>query len=345
VITDLTLENIRGISKGTLAGLSPISIFVGPNNSGKSTILDALFLGANVNPAQAIGALRARMDVSEPQRWFLRSTIGNGESSGRVTVKLDSGQDRIVNVDSKLQISISSTHEAALRLELKDLESQIGQSQRSDRHELTERKRQMMGQIAEAEKLRSQDWPVPDVILYDPRRSTNGRSLPELYTLAAESGLSDQVNGILTDLLPDVKRVELLAPQGKPVVYLSMKSGAALPVGIAGDGVRLLLRLSMELAVRKGGIALLEEPETHLHPGAIRQAARAIQAAAGRDIQIAMSTHSLELIDALLTEFPEHRERITVFRTAIDENGVLLTHRAEGNDAYDARTKIAEDLR
>ena len=101
----------------------------------------------------------------------------------------------------------------------------------------------------------------------------------------------------------------------------------------------------MELAVRQGGVALLEEPETHLHPGAIRQAARAIHAAVGRDMQIALSTHSLELIDALLAESPEQRERVTVFRTAIDENGCLLTHRAEGNEAYEARTKIEADLR
>ena len=101
----------------------------------------------------------------------------------------------------------------------------------------------------------------------------------------------------------------------------------------------------MELAVKAGGLALLEEPETHLHPGAIRQAARAIHAAAGRDIQIALSTHSLEIIDALLSEFPDKRDRVTVFRTALDNEGSLLTHQLKGPEAFDARMKISEDLR
>ena len=45
----------------------------------------------------------------------------------------------------------------------------------------------------------------------------------------------------------------------------------------------------------------MEEPEVHMHPGAIRQCARAILAAVRRGIQIVLSTHSLELIDALLS--------------------------------------------
>lgn len=97
--------------------------------------------------------------------------------------------------------------------------------------------------------------------------------------------------------------------------------------------------------MKPGGLALLEEPETHLHPGAIRQAARAIHAAAGRDIQVALSTHSLELIDALLAEVPEKRDRVTVFRTALNSDATLLTHQLKGSEAFDARMKISEDLR
>ena len=47
---------------------------------------------------------------------------------------------------------------------------------------------------------------------------------------------------------------------------------------------------------------MLEEPEVHEHPAAMRQSARAILAAIRRDIQIILSTHSVELIDALLAE-------------------------------------------
>jgi len=46
VIKTLKIENFRGIKSGRLE-LSPITILLGPNNSGKSTILEALFLAPN----------------------------------------------------------------------------------------------------------------------------------------------------------------------------------------------------------------------------------------------------------------------------------------------------------
>jgi hypothetical protein len=46
VIKRLTMEDFRGIETGSL-DLSPITILLGANNSGKSTILEALFLGPN----------------------------------------------------------------------------------------------------------------------------------------------------------------------------------------------------------------------------------------------------------------------------------------------------------
>jgi len=46
MINRLRITNFRGVKEGTLE-LSPITILLGPNNSGKSTILEALFLAPN----------------------------------------------------------------------------------------------------------------------------------------------------------------------------------------------------------------------------------------------------------------------------------------------------------
>jgi predicted ATPase len=42
VITSVTIEGFRGVREGGVEGLAPISILVGPNNTGKSTVLEAL---------------------------------------------------------------------------------------------------------------------------------------------------------------------------------------------------------------------------------------------------------------------------------------------------------------
>ena len=44
VIQSVEIKNLRGIREGKLDGLTALTILVGPNGCGKSTILDALFL-------------------------------------------------------------------------------------------------------------------------------------------------------------------------------------------------------------------------------------------------------------------------------------------------------------
>ncbi len=40
----LEIKNFKGIKEGTLEGLAQVNLLVGRNNSGKSTILDALIM-------------------------------------------------------------------------------------------------------------------------------------------------------------------------------------------------------------------------------------------------------------------------------------------------------------
>jgi len=49
MITKIEIDNFRGIREGALEGLAPLSILVGANNSGKSTALESLYLGAEAH--------------------------------------------------------------------------------------------------------------------------------------------------------------------------------------------------------------------------------------------------------------------------------------------------------
>src|SRR5208282_1385804 len=101
----------------------------------------------------------------------------------------------------------------------------------------------------------------------------------------------------------------------------------SVPATLVGDGIQSLLRLSLELAASGGGGALLEEPEVHQHPGAIRQSARAILAAVRRNIQVVLTTHSLEMIDALLgVSLDKDLENLSLYRLVL-RNGELIYSR------------------
>jgi AAA15 family ATPase/GTPase len=138
--------------------------------------------------------------------------------------------------------------------------------------------------------------------------------------------------------------LEILTEHDTPILHLVFEDHS-VPVAFAGDGLYALVQLSLELASRPQGVVLLEEPEVHEHPAAIRQAVRAILAAVRRDIQVILTTHSLELIDALLAESSEaDLERLSLYRLELD-NGRLISVRKPGPDIAFARGEIEEDLR
>ena len=109
--------------------------------------------------------------------------------------------------------------------------------------------------------------------------------------------------------------------------------------------MRLLLQQCLELAAPEGGVVLLEEPEVHMHPGAIRQIARAVLAAVERKVQVVLTTHSLELIDSLLSETKtEDLDKLSFYRLQLRE-GTLKSSRLSGGEASVARDQIQDDLR
>jgi predicted ATP-binding protein involved in virulence len=44
MIQSISINGLRGIAKGEIKELAPLTVLVGPNSSGKSTILDACML-------------------------------------------------------------------------------------------------------------------------------------------------------------------------------------------------------------------------------------------------------------------------------------------------------------
>src|SRR5207249_1263431 len=124
------------------------------------------------------------------------------------------------------------------------------------------------------------------------------RPLHELYTKAVQNGRRRDAIEIISEVFPGVTNVEILTEHGEPILHFVFDE-YSVPATLAGDGIQSLLRLTLELAASSGGVALLEEPEVHQHPAAIRRSARAILAAVRRRIQVILTTHSLELIDAL----------------------------------------------
>lgn len=331
MIQSVEIKGLRGIREGDLTGLTPLVVLVGPNGSGKSTVLESALIGGSPTPVDAIIEVVRRHEAGgHGPRWLLWRAGRKGPSHTKVTSNADTWQtcgltidQARPEIDTLIQFTISR----------KDGRNRTGQ---------------VFWRNAKLEGRPHPDYvplqEINEVRLVEAYPTEFQKPIDNLYTKAVEQGRRNDAIGIVTEVFPEVTNVEILTENGKPILHFVF-ADYSVPATLCGDGIQSLLRLSLELAASGGGVALLEEPEVHQHPGAIRQSAKAIIAAVRRNIQVILTTHSLELIDALVTEsLDKDLEQMSLYRLVL-QDGILKHSRVNGPDIAFQRTTVEVDLR
>ena len=334
MITSIEITRLRGIREGKLADLTPLVVLVGPNGCGKSTILDAMLIGASREVARNIGrAVSRHPGVRQGVRWLFWRLGTHG--APQIKIATNGKHERSCELSStepperghcdvRCKIDIgdgAKVHSANVRFPVSGKFGVLGEP--------------------------PCHWPVdefPGVRIIEAHREDPERPLHDLLTETIEQGVFDHAMVITAQVVPDVKDIRILTEGENPIVQL-VYDDHSVPVALSGDGVYSLLRVSLILATYPQGTVLIEEPEVHQHPGAIRQSVRAILAAVRREIQVVITTHSIELIDAILAESSdEDLEKLSLYRLQL-ENGSLISHRLPGAEVAFSRTEVEKDLR
>ena len=342
-VVSLGIERLRGILSGDLSGLAPLTMLVGPSGSGKSTILDALLIGTHPLPGEALGRAVARRGGFDGARWLRHRRAPSPDTA--IAVTMAGGPTTRTSFREELGPSARAIEKLERR----------GARGPFTHYEGTSEADGSSSSFVVTLAFDGSYYPEDDdarelvrnVRLIDSFQPFLARPLASRFQELRDRGHDAVVGETVRSLFPGFDRIEVAAASdGSATLHLSGPD-STIPLDFVGDGGRLAIRCAIELAGVRSGLALLEEPEAHLHPRGVSLLAGVIAGVVERGVQVIVSTHSLELIDALVEHAGQlgiEDDAISLVRTLL-RSGSLVTDVLTGADVKAKRTIVEEDLR
>ena len=317
MIRTLTVEGYRGLQQFTLDGLARVNLLVGSNNSGKTTVLEAIELLATRMDLDALWrTLQRRVEQFpkdpdegsgyelDPCHLFYGHSLDPGI---RFTLQATSAQVHsgvecsVVLMQQELgqaELFAKELPSDALGLLIRDIETG-----NAALHPLTKR-----GGLSER-AVRFQRPPQPSELQGSRVRfiSTESLSQQQAGFLWQAVALSPEEEYAVDAMRAIDDRIERVAYVGSTRVrnrggFVAKVRGHVnpIPLGSMGDGVWRLLVLALAAASAQKGILLVDEIDTGLHHSVMEDMWRILARIAARHgVQVFCTTHSNDCVHAL----------------------------------------------
>ncbi len=318
-IHTVEFENFRCFSRLRLTGLTRVNVFVGRNNSGKSSALEGIEAVVSerspfilYRPSLERGEFRVAPRREEPEAvelnvrpWFHGHTL---EPGTQLTIRAE-GQRRF-SVSRRI-VTLETDGDAkrlGITLEREPVDVELSRVTQG----LPLRPGGFLG--AGPPERSAAFRPDPPVVFVTTRRLTARDLLPAWSAIVltpAEAG----VLSALRVLEPRLERIAL-TEQGGDVLFAGAQD--KVPLGSLGEGTTRMLTLALSLAAARDGFLLIDEIELGLHYTAHRAMWRLVVETASRlGVQVFCTSHSKDCIEAIARlheEAPALAAEISVHR-------------------------------
>lgn len=368
-IESLKIGHFRGIHHLTVENLNHVNIIAGDNNSGKTSVLEALLLLRNPNDFTNILRLARMRDMNV---FFSGTSVYESfinlfpQDTSRMEITLDAickGKHvayRLLGKQKKIMVDpediIKKLYLAKRSRMLRDMDS--------DMVEVDAFSGELVYEIAgHGDKL--------DVEI-DAYATTSGREIKRYnYINIVYLSPTDHVRGYVFNRilrndsykeiclrilqLFDPAIVDLLIlrneDNNRPTEYIKHATLGNMPLSTYGDGIKKVLSLANGIAQAAGGVLLIDEVETAIHSKYYDDIfGFLVKASIQFDVQVFITTHSIEAIDGLLStqdyEQQNHKDDISVLTFKKDSSEPRTYSRVlAGRHVYANREQFGFEVR
>jgi energy-coupling factor transporter ATP-binding protein EcfA2 len=325
LIKEISITNFRGIREGKLSDLTQVNILVGRNNTGKSTVLEALTLMGQ------IAAHKAGM------RSFTEDALGRQMPEHLYDRRVARGsrnpKELHFGFKESNKIEIAMLFLDGTTLQLKTCLASMLTSHLAGSLDLAASDHKALMWLSRAV--------LVDAFLAREFDKVEQHLWPEILADRSDRELNEAVADTYDTQIEDLSFVPFNGSY-KLVFKTRLR---AIPVDSVGDGMRHALAVLSVAVVAKDSALMVEELETHQHPESLQKLLLALFKMAKRNsIQLFMSTHSLELIAYALEAAEKEALDLKLFHLSLSPDGLL---NARGIPAPDAKLlmDLGHDLR
>jgi hypothetical protein len=365
LIKNLTIQGFRGIKEGHIS-FSPITILLGSNNSGKSTILEALFLAPN--PCRPVPYCIPQGETSPSSAlvtvYFLHKTLDysgyafllHNYTSKNAEIKIETGNsnDNLQEMQDKAETLAVNTNEHFIRFLKKDQYIYLQSSSQKSivtEIEVNGAKVPVYCQLHDSGlgfNYAQSDAFTEDTLLLSPKLSLAGyeylrRKWPEIVN----SGISRRVAKDASELSWEHYMDFTMEPMigGQLDLYAYLEDGRRIRLGDLGEGMQsyVLSRILCEL--RKPEVILWDDIESHLNPRMLSHIADWFGELVREKKQVVISTHSLEATKVIAgINEKDSKICITTIRNSVLKTKSLTLTEVEKLQESGIDARVAEGL-
>ena len=275
------VEGYRAIRHLRLPQLERVNLFVGLNNTGKTSLLEAIQLYASQSPLSVLlGTLRERTGLRPrfattkrgevtPEQVYAAvegvRSLFHGSFAGQMChpIRLGPTGGEVKSLTVELpwvSPDFRPEHSTDLEIYLEFDSPLLGVTKAGTGNTLT------VGRV-----LRGFSVPVPGTrrsTAFVPAQGVDATSVNRMWDEAAASGYASEVEEALRTVLPELERIYLLGEPtnaGRSVALQLAGTRRPVPISSMGDGTNRVFALALACVQARDGALLVDEIENGLH--------------------------------------------------------------------------------
>lgn len=330
--SSIVISRFRGLENLTLKKLNRINIFAGLNNSGKTSVLEAIYLLANLNNIHAflkMESQRAKLTEGLFAKWLENNFLLNIELTGvfngeQVNVSIESGQTNDP-IDKNGYLATLELH------------SEFAKEERDSRVHLYSDK--------ESQFYYKENVVLCNSIMTNPY-SLNENDLQKAHAKAVNEKKIDIVIDFIRERVdPNIQKIELINMSGMNRFSItSNRFDRSVDLTSYGEGVQRIFQIGLFMAYASNGILLIDEFETAIHKSLLIDFSRFVHQLAEKfNVQVFLTSHSKECIDSFIIN--DYKiEDITAY-VLKEEEGKITCKYVEGKRLQTLLASFNVDIR